>query len=168
MGGRSRSSTSSSQQTNEVVTSLGDNRVSDTGSIGGNVQLGEAGGDVTVTTTDFGALDSAQTVSLAALDFGSDAVEGGFDLAGDSLISSQEVTEQAIDLSGDVFSGALDALSSSTQFFSEQSGKQFGQALDFASRSNTSEGTQVLQDGLKIVAVIAVVVGLMVVFKGNK
>ena len=98
MGGKSKSSADNTQNTQEVVTTLGDNRVTDTGNIGGNVQTGETAGDVNVTTTDFGAIESGQEVSLAALDFGGDAVEGGFDLAGEAIVSSQDITEQAIDL----------------------------------------------------------------------
>ena len=167
MGGKSRTSTTNAGR--ETTTSLGDNRVTDSGSIGGNIQLGEtqADGDISITTTDFGALDSAQGLSMAALDFGSDAVEGGFDFAEEALMSNSDLAEQFIDVGGGLFSEALGAINSSNEDFTKQSGAQFTEALGFATRSNTSEGTQVLQGGLKIVAVIAIVIGLVFVLKGK-
>lgn len=168
MGGKSKSSADNTQNTQEVVTTLGDNRVTDTGNIGGNVQTGETAGDVNVTTTDFGAIESGQEVSLAALDFGGDAVEGGFDLAGEAIVSSQDITEQAIDLTGNTFAGALNAINTNSRFFQEQTGQTVDRALAFATRSNTSEGTQILQDGLKFVAIVAGIFGAVVVLKGLK
>ena len=165
MGGRSRSSTSSTQNNQEVVTSLGDNRVTDAGNIGGNVTLGRTTGDVNISTTDLGAIDSAQTVSLGALDFGSDALESGFGLADSSLIASSDLAEQAINLSGGTFNNALAFAGSSNKSFSQETGKVVDKVLSFAQRSNTSENAQLLEGGLKLIAVLAGVAGAAYIFK---
>lgn len=169
---RSKSRTSNTQNNREITTSLGDSRVTDTGSIGGNVQLGETTGNVNISTTDFGALDSAQTLSLGALDFGSDALEGGFglaqggfDLAESSLISSSDLAEQSINLSGGTFNNALAFAGSSNKSFSQETGKVVDKVLSFAQRSNTSENAQLLEGGLKLIAVLAGVAGAAYIFK---
>lgn len=175
MGSKSHSTTSSTQNTSEVTTSLGDNRVTDTGNIGGNVQLGETHGNIAISTTDYGAIESGQVISMAALDFGGDAVEGafgiaeeGFDLAADTIVSSQELAEQAIDLTGSTFAGALSTVNSNSKFFQQQTAQTVDRALAFATRADTSEGAQVLQDGLKYAAIVAGIAGLAYVMRGAR
>lgn len=169
---RSKSRTSNQQFNNEVTTSLGDNRVTDTGNIGGNVQLGRTTGDVNISTTDFGALEAGETISLGALDFGSDALEGGFgltesgfDLAKGSIMASSDIAEQSIDLSGNTFNNALGAVGASSKNFSQETGKVVDKVLSFVQRSNTSENAQLLEGGLKLVAVLGAIAGAAYVFK---
>lgn len=89
MGSKSRSRTSSTQNTDEVVTSAGDNRVTDTGNIGGNVTLGRTGGDVSVQTTDLGAIEESFGLAGVAIEGVSSVAGDGFDFAEDVALNAQ-------------------------------------------------------------------------------
>jgi len=86
VGSKSRSSTSSVNTTQDFTTNNVDNRVSE-GDIGGNINLtlsdissgdsgalGHGGGvNTTITTSDFGALDTASELNDRALEFAESA-----------------------------------------------------------------------------------------------
>lgn len=97
----SRSSSSNktelSQSTTDITTSSGDNRVTDSGNIGGNVTVGEAGGSVNVTTTDYGAIESGERVSMAALDFVGDSMDTAAGISRAAIASATDINEQSLD-----------------------------------------------------------------------
>jgi len=89
MGSKSRSRTASTQNTSDVTTSLGDNRVTESGNIGGNVTLGKTGGDVSVTTTDLGAIEESFGLAGMAIEGVGAVASDGFDFAEDVSLNAQ-------------------------------------------------------------------------------
>lgn len=137
------SESSSTNETTNVTTTTestqatADNRSSDGGNIGGNVNVGQASGDVTVVTTDYGAIEGAERVNLAALDFGSDALET---VAGNSQMAIQEVSDQF-------------------KFWNQMTAQNVDRSLAFASEANRSEGADILKTGLNSFTWIAIGIG---------
>ena len=80
MGGKSSSRTQSQQATTDVTTSVGDNRVSEGGDIGGNLTTGTTGGNVT-----YQSVEVSEDATDLAEALGSQAINRSFDLAGSSL-----------------------------------------------------------------------------------
>ncbi len=149
---RSKQETINNTESTEVVSSQGDNRVTDSGNIGGNINLGQTSGNVSLVQTDYGAIDQASNVSLAALDFGGDAIEGVQGIATESLINQRELAEQSIDTVADNF-----------KFWNQQTTQNIDSALAFAAKANTSENAQLLEQGVKFLSVTALIIGGVVV-----
>ncbi|AUR98310.1 hypothetical protein NVP1249A_16 [Vibrio phage 1.249.A._10N.261.55.B9] len=105
MGGRSSSSTSSTQYTTDAVFNNVDNRVAggDGGIMGGNVNLNavgsDIGGNVNVTTTDYGAIQGGLSAALAALESGNKGLDSSLEFVTDSNKLANQQTLQAIDRS---------------------------------------------------------------------
>lgn len=123
---KTKNETTNVQNTRESTLASSDNRSTVTGNIGGNVSTGQTGGDVIVRSTDFGALDNANQLSLAALDFGADSIEGAQGVASDALMSNEAVAGQAIDLSGDSIRESLDFGRDAIDTLEFNSGQAFG------------------------------------------
>lgn len=147
---------------NEVTTGLTDNRVTDSGNIGGNITLGETGGDVNLSQTDYGAIDAGKEVSLAALEFNADSVEGGYKTATDLFMGAGNIVEQSIDLTGETFKSALSSINENARYYSQQTGQTIDRALAFASTGETSDQSESLN---KLIMVIGVIGGLFVAAK---
>ncbi len=134
-----------------TTTTNTDNRIGGDDSIfGGNqsVVVGDGGGDINLTTTDFGAIDAAIkaniSVSDGAFDFATDANKRTIDFAGDALDRSFDSVDDAYDLTGDV----IEANNKQFKFVAEQSAQQFDRSLAFAAQANKSENQQFLESGL--------------------
>lgn len=84
----SSSSTASSNSTVDNTFNNIDNRVgSDGGSIGGNVNLNASGsdvGNVSITSSDYGAIEGGLSVALAALEAGNENFEQSLDFVGEA------------------------------------------------------------------------------------
>lgn len=112
MGGRSSSSTSSTQYTTDAVFNNVDNRVAggDGGIMGGNVNLNavgsDIGGNVNVTTTDYGAIQGGLATAMAALESGGSALSETLNTVEETNKVANQQTLQAIDRS---FALAADA-----------------------------------------------------------
>ena len=154
------SKSSSNIEIEETNTNNVDNRVGgdDANNVfGGNqsVVAGDGGGDINLTTTDFGAvqgaLDANIAVSSNAFDFSQEAFEGSLSFAGDALGFADDAlgsafasTENAFDLTGDV----IEANQKQFKFIAEQTAQQFDRSLAFAEKANTSENAQFLESGV--------------------
>ncbi len=151
MGSRSksRSSTASTQTTTDISTATSDNRVTDSGNIGGNITLGSSQGNVNIATTDFGAIEEGGKISLAAFDFASDAADLGTELSLQALASAEVFQENTLDLAGDSLDLTRDSIDLTRDTFGDALGfagdttgeafdfgrDTFGEALDFAETS---------------------------------
>ena len=152
MGSKSRSTTASTQNTKDITTTVGDNRTTDSGSIGGNTTIGETGGNVSVSTTDFGAIKSAfegiDTAISDSIDFAEtvsvNAQNNSFGLAGASLAANanlsnellrrdQVVTAAIIDTLGETKSG-FDEVQKSINSNAAATGSQLAGLLNAASQ----------------------------------
>jgi hypothetical protein len=86
-GGSKSKSTTNIDENN--LTSV-DNRLveADTANVGGNVSVGEAGSNLNITTTDFGALDAASELARESLNYGETVTRNSVDavriMAGDA------------------------------------------------------------------------------------
>lgn len=100
----SRSSTRSSNQTQEIITNNNDNRVAENGSIGGNVNVnladisstGEGSGiDFDITSTDFGAIEKAATIAEMSIASNSDALAALKGAASSAISAAESVAANA-------------------------------------------------------------------------
>lgn len=159
------SSTTNLEETN--LTNV-DNRVVENGGYASGAIHVTGSENVNVSTSDYGAIQAGSEVSMAALDYGADALETVESVTGNALDTNEAIAGRSIDLSGDTISTMADSF----EFWSQQTSQNTDRALAFATRANTSEGTQVLQDGMKFISIAALVVGGTVVaatyFKGRK
>ena len=118
MGSKSSAKTQTTQLTEDNTTSLGDNRVAEQGSIGGNVTLGRTVGDVDVSTTDFGAIRSAfegiDTAISDSIDFAEtvsvNAQNNSFGLAGASLAANANLSNELLRRDQVVTAAIIDTL----------------------------------------------------------
>lgn len=104
MGSSSNSSTASSNTTVDNTFNNVDNRVGggDGGIIGGNTNLNASNsqfGDVSVTNTDYGAVQGGLSAALAALESNNANLSESLDFVGDSNELANQQTLQAIDRS---------------------------------------------------------------------
>ena len=103
--GSSSSKTASTNSTTDNTFNNVDNRVGggDGGIIGGNVNLSAAdssiGGNVSVTTTDYGAVQSGIGAALAALEAGGEGLSETLDFVTDSNKLANQQVLQAVDQS---------------------------------------------------------------------
>jgi hypothetical protein len=96
----SESSSETSSDIDETNTNNVDNRVTEgeNNNIGGNITIaaGQNLSEVNVTTTDFGALDTAQSISMKAFETSSSAFSSSQDaiktIAGNALDVAQDLT----------------------------------------------------------------------------
>ena len=116
MGSKSRSNTASTQNTDEIVTSVGDNRVTDNGNIGGNVTLGRTGGDVSVQTTDLGAIEESFGLAGVAIEGVKSVAGDGFDFAEELAINAQD---NALSAQNDAFNLAGTSLAANATLSNE-------------------------------------------------
>ena len=104
MGSSSKSSTSSSNTTVDNTFNNVDNRVGggDGGIIGGNTNLNASDssfGNVSVTNTDYGAIQGGLSAAMAALESGNRSLDSSLDFVEDSNALANQQTLQAIDRS---------------------------------------------------------------------
>ena len=155
MGSKSRSSTSSTQNTTDVTTSLADNRIAEAGgNIGGNVTIGQAGGAVSVEMTDMGAIGHA-------LDFAGDAFADGLDF-------SRDVAFKSMDIANTATMGAIDRVSDDNKWALQQQTQAVENALSFARSATRSEAGQTVENLTKMLTITAAVVGVAYALRGSK
>lgn len=99
MGSRSSSSTASTNITKDLTTNNVDNRVSGGGDIGGNININVADvsgeSPVTVNTSDFGAIKSAERIATLSIGEVSDISEFALDKTVSAL---NKATTAAVDV----------------------------------------------------------------------
>lgn len=152
----SRSSNSSTTNIDETNTNNVDNRGAGTfegdAVFGGNtsVVVGDGGGDVSIVTTDYGAvkgaIDANIAVSSGAFNFAQESFSESIGFAGDALGLVNDSVSQAFDLTGD----AIQQASNDAKFYSEQTAQQFDRSLAFAEQANKSENAKLLEGGLAL------------------
>jgi len=128
----SKSSSSTSNYSDEKNYNTLDNRVidADTANVGGNVSINAGAGvsGVTVTTTDFGAIDTA-----------GDIAEQSFSFSGSTVTSALDSVNKTV-------SGALSSVSSSAS-----------QAISAAKDATQGEGAKTIQIAIAGAAIVAAV-----------
>ena len=162
MGGKSSTSTTNdtSTVTNDVTLASEDNRSTDSGNIGGNITLSDAN-NISITQSDYGAIESGQMVSLAALDFGADTAETSLNVALEAMMGAGNLAEQSLTQS-------LKSVNDNAKFYSQQTGQQMDKALAFATQSEKSEASETIGLIVKVGgAVVVLVLGAMLL-KGGK
>lgn len=94
------SSSKSRQTTNidETNTTAVDNRLTEaeTAFVGGNVTTGKTGGNVNITTTDFGALDAASRIADNSFQAVTGTVDRSLAAVGSAVSNSNNVLEGAV------------------------------------------------------------------------
>ena len=165
MGSKSRSSTSSTQNTSDVTTSLGDNRVTDTGNIGGNVAVGSTGGNVSVETTDFGsvqlAIEGAGKIAGDGLDLADSVGQGAFNLANSSLAANATLSNEVLRRDQILTAQVFDVLGEARAGFDDVSKALNSNAA--ATGSSLAGLGQNQETEFKKLAAIALVIGAVVV-----
>lgn len=149
MGSKSKSSTSTNTTVNDYTTTLTDNSITEIDLGDGAFNAGDIGGNVTITHSDSGAIEAGKELSLAALDFGGDALEGGYNLAETAILSQQEISADSIQ-----------EANNSTRVIAQQFSDGLSQVLSFAQTANTSEDGQISKDLIKWGALALVAVFL--------
>lgn len=141
--------------------------------------VGSAGGDVTITTTDFGALDAAEEISGAAFSLGEQAIDtnlkavdsaldfGGtaIDAVSDATDRSLDFGEAALDQSFNFGSQALSTVAKS----SADTAKTLSGAIEQAAAATRSDSADTLNKITKtggiVLAVMAAAIAAIFIFK---
>jgi|GEM_PF-2920401 len=160
------SSKSKSTQNTEIDNSIienvdqrqlqGDNAI-----VGGNQSafIGDGGGTVNQTVTDFGAVSAAissnEKIAEGSFDFGRDSLDFAQDAFSESAAIAAGATSSAFDLTEDVIKNNQDNL----EFALQQSAQQFDRSLAFAQNANTSENAKFLDTGANLLKGAGVLVG---------
>ena len=170
MGSRSKSSTSSTQNTTDITTSLADNRVvGDGGFIDGNVTLGKSTGNITINKSDFGAIQKAGDISSASLTAAEDIAEGAFELGDSAIAANADLAYESIRFAGGTFDSAIGAVLDND----ELNNQLVLQALDYNQaliRHDKQGDTANITDQVleKIVPVTLVIGGVLVALRFAK
>lgn len=140
-----QSNTSADTESN-VTNIRKDNIFSNSGVSGDVVNIGEAGGNVTISSTDHGAVAAAmeanQEVSRAAF-------EEAFGFGGAALDTVGDTTAKALDTNRAVTSDFL----GSFEWQQQQTTQQIGRALDGMQSAITNDGAETMQSAFKWTAV---------------
>lgn len=168
MGGSSStaSQNASVSQVTETNASSQDNRQTDSGNIGGNVSLTNSDGN-TITNTDYGAIQSGAQVSMAALDFGADAVESGNNLALDLFMGAGNIAENAMSTTASAFKDSLDSANQNAKFYAQQTGAQLDRALAFADSSTRSDSSETMGLLVKVGGAVGAAAVVAMALKGK-
>lgn len=176
MGSKSRSRTASTQNTSDVTTSLGDNRVTESGNIGGNTTLGSTGGNVSIESTDFGAvqlsiegagqvagdgLDLAESFGSGSFELAGQLGQSAFDLANSSLSSNATLSNEILRRDQILTASVFDVLGEASAGFDDVSKALNSNAA--ATGSQLAGLGQNQETEFKKLAAIALVIGVVVV-----
>ena len=137
---------SSADQTTNVTNVRKDNIFSNSGVSGDVINIGEAGGDVTLSTTDYGAVEGAleanQAVSQAAF-------ENAFSFGSTALDQVGETARGALDANAGVTKDFL----SSFDWQQQQTSNQISRAIDGMQSAITNDGAETMQAAFKWTAI---------------
>ena len=159
-GGNSRSSTTQEQTTYNDTRNLQDNE---------GLTVGENSGSISVSTTDFGAVDAATDVSREALDLGRSAVDGAYDFAGRGMDNAFDfargTNRDAMDFAGDAL-GTVAGLADMTRESSrELVGDTIAGFKSLAMQTSASTDDRVAKIAMYAFAAVAALVILPQIFK---
>ncbi|WP_445354177.1 hypothetical protein ACJJI5_12370 [Microbulbifer sp. EKSA008] len=119
----SKKKTTNNNVTNDYTTTTVDNRYSELDLSEGSVGItGDVSGSVTVNSTDYGAMASAQQLAMGAFDFGADALEQGAGLGVEALAVGRDGLQIGADLGVEGLGVASDVFSMATGLSSEALG----------------------------------------------
>ncbi|WP_101675634.1 hypothetical protein [Alloalcanivorax mobilis] len=138
-------SSSSSKQSTSVTNVREDNIFSNSGVSGDVLNIGKAGGDVTVNTTDHGAVAAALEANQG---IASTAFEQAFGFGNAALDANTDTVETALNANRDVISDAF----SSMEWRDQQQSQQISRAFDFAQSAATSDSAETMQSAFKYTA----------------
>lgn len=170
MGSRSSSRTSSTQNTTDVTTTSADNRVAQgDGHIGGNISLGQSSGNVTISQTDYGALDNAADIAKSSLDTVTDTVSTASELGEAAISANADLAYESIRAQSATVDASIKAVLDSNRM----SDQVVLQALDYnqalIGETNRSEGATTANLLIEKITPLAMIGGglfiLMRVFK---
>lgn len=171
MGGKSKSSTASTQATTTTTTQEIDTTTIGLEDVQGSIVGGA--GDITVTQTDAGAVEAGRAIGEASLDFAGE-------FGGVALETVQSATDRALDFGSESFDFGSGVSSEAFAFggkaletIAQQSAattKELGGAIERAATATRSDTAAVAPELFKTGAIVigAIVLGVVVIFLFKK
>lgn len=142
---------SSADQTTNVTNVRKDNIFSNSGVSGDVVNVGEAGGSVSVTATDHGAISAALDANRQV---SGQAFEKAFGFGTTALTAASDSIKEGFTANKDVINSFLDSF----DWQQQQTRQGIERALSSVDSANTNDGAETMQSAFKWSA-IAVAVG---------
>ncbi|WP_346840156.1 hypothetical protein [Microbulbifer sp. SAOS-129_SWC] len=155
----SKKTTKNENITNDYTTTTADNRINEQDLADNAIGIGgDVGGTLTINTTDQGAVSAGKELSLAALDYSNDSLEGALSFGSDALNGALGLGETAILSQQELANHAIDQVSTASAVNAQNYSDGLSQVLSFARSANTSEDGQLSQGLIKWGALVLIFV----------